>query len=215
MSIIGSTECTCSICGATNEYPTLSSTNTFGGTADLDLRPPEMYRGTMDTWLQECPECGYVSAQVSNQSGVTREWLQEEKYVTCDGMASDLAKRFYRYYLICREEDRPGDSFHAILHAAWACDDEGDAEGAVHCRKLALPLADKVIAEKPEDVDTYKLVKADIMRRAGMFEEMVREYAGVRFDGLLDQILAFQIGKAKAKDDACYRISDVKESNTV
>ena len=37
----------CSVCGAENEMMVVASTNTFGGTMDLDTRPPEMKRSTM------------------------------------------------------------------------------------------------------------------------------------------------------------------------
>lgn len=85
MSRIVPVECKCAICGATNEYRGLASTNTLGGDPDLDSRLAEMKRSTMYVWIQECPECGYISEEVSDSSDVTIEWLQSEKYLTCDG----------------------------------------------------------------------------------------------------------------------------------
>ena len=53
------------------------------------------------------------------------------------------------------------------------------------------------------------------MRRAGQFEELIAEYASVQFeDDLLDQILGFEIEKAKAKDMARYRVEDVTRKET-
>ena len=55
-----------------------------------------------------------------------------------------------------------------------------------------------------------KLMRADLMRRAGQFEELIAEYASVKFDeDLLNQILEFEIEKAKIKDIACYRVENV------
>ena len=70
----------CSVCGTVSEYMALASTNNLGGGPDLDLRPAEMMRSTMNVWLQRCPGCGYVSEDVSNLSRVDREWLNSDKY---------------------------------------------------------------------------------------------------------------------------------------
>ena len=57
--------------------------------------------------------------------------------------------------------------------------------------------------------DNLLVLKSDLMRRAGQFDELIEQYADVSFDDdLLDKILAFQIGKAKEKDDRCYRVED-------
>jgi ribosomal protein L37E len=53
-------EVTCANCGAQSSHATLGSTNEFGS-PDLDLRPPQMMRATMNAWLQECPACGLVA----------------------------------------------------------------------------------------------------------------------------------------------------------
>ena len=201
----------CAICKAVNEYSVITSTNTFGGGPDLDLRPAEMQRSTMGAWVQVCPNCGYVSANISDKHHVTKKWLQSENYITCDGIAfaSDLAKAFYRYYLINLEDKETEDAFFAILHCAWACDDKMDIENAKHCRELAIPLADELIAADFRNKDNLLVLKSDLMRRAGQFDELVEQYASIDFDDdLLNKILAFQIAKAKEKDTGCYRVED-------
>lgn len=163
-------------------------------------------------WIQECPECGYISEEVSDLSDVTIEWLQSEKYLTCDGIqfVSTLAKQFYKYYLINLEDKNPEDAFLAVLHAAWACDDKNDDINAKHCRELAIPLATELINGNHENKDDIMVMRADLMRKAGQFEALAAEYASVKFDEeLLNQILGFEIEKAKIKDTACYRVEDV------
>ena len=206
---------TCAICHAVNEYNVLASTNTFGGGPDLDLRPAEMQRSTMHSWIQECPKCGYISGRISDKRRVSKRWLRSEQYQTCDGIffASDLAKRFYKYYLICMQDREDEDAFFAILHAAWACDDKQDVENAKLCRKIAISLADKLIESGHQKKDNLQLMKADLMRRAGLFDELVDQYASVRFyDEFLNQILDFQIKKAKERDAGCYRVADAAGS---
>jgi len=166
----------------------------------------------MYLWVQECPNCGYVSSEVSDPSSVTKEWLAGEKYSSCDGIefSADLAKRFYKQYLINLEDKNSEDAFFAVLHAAWACDDENDEDNAKHCRELALPLVQELIQKGHENKDSLELLKADLMRRTGRFDELIAQYSSLRFeDDLLDQIMAFQINKAKEKDVACYRVEDV------
>ena len=124
MSTIVSEKYKCAMCGSTNEYNELASTNTFGS-PDLDLRPAEMRRSTMPLWVQECPECGYVSKKVSDPSHVTREWLEFERYQTCDGLDFTSGK----------------------------CDNAED----------------------------ILMIRADLMRRAGQFEELLETYSSVRF----------------------------------
>ena len=211
MSRIVSVECKCAICGATNVYRGLASTNISGG-PDLDLRPAEMKRSTMHIWIQECPECGYISKEVSDPSDVTREWLLSEKYLTCDEILfeSELAKQFYKYYLISLEDKNPENALFAVLHAAWACDDKNDDINSKHCRELAISLATKLIESNYDNKENIMLMRADLMRRAGQFETMIDAYASVQFDEeLLNQILRFEVEKAKEKNTACYRVADV------
>ena len=202
----------CSVCGTVSEYMALASTNNFGGGPDLDLRPAEMMRSTMNVWLQRCPGCGYVSEDVSDLSRVDREWLNSDKYRNCDGIpfVSELSKEFYKYYLINMFDKNIEDAFFAVLHAAWSCDDDADIVNAKHCRELAIELATRLLDKGYENEDSLKLTRADLMRRAGQFEKMISMYETVEFDEeLLNQILKFEIEKAHKKDSSCYRVEDV------
>ena len=205
-------KCICAVCGTASTYNTLASTNTFGS-PDLDLRPPEMRRSTMSTWIQECPSCGYVSSEVSDPTNVTRMWLMSEKYRTCNGIkfSSGLAKQFYKHYLINMHDDKVEDAFFAILHAAWACDDMEDNNHARYCREIAITLATQMIEEDHPNKSTLLLMRADLMRRSGHFEELIETYSSLTFeDKLFDQILAFEIDRAKNQDTSCYRVKDAE-----
>ena len=201
---------TCAVCGNTHPYSVIASTNAFGS-SDLDLRPPEMKRSTMILWVQECPDCGYVAGSVEDETTVTREFLKRPEYLTCDGRRPDsnLAARFYKHYLISLHDEQTRTAFFAVLHAAWACDDSGDAANARAFRLLSLSLLPELIGDDPEDRDTLRLVKADVMRRAGLFSQLKEQYAAVRFgEELLDQILAFELSLAGKEDAACYTVDD-------
>jgi len=204
----------CAVCGAVQEFMAIGSTNAFGS-PDLDLRPPQMQRGTMPQWIQECPVCGYVSGSISDKKGkVTKKWLASEEYRNCDGIEfrSFLAERFYKFYKISLLNKKTKSAFFAILHAAWACDDARDRKNAVRCRNLAVPLADRLLAEKGENTDNLKLMKTDILRRSGHFETLLAEYAGCKFNNdIMDKILAFQLKKAAQKDVKCYTVKQAVE----
>src|SRR5262245_66304931 len=68
---------TCSVCGTSSRQDILTSTNIVGS-PDLDLRPPEMKRSTMDAWLQECPNCGFVSGNLAEAERGSRKILSTE-----------------------------------------------------------------------------------------------------------------------------------------
>lgn len=215
MSKISIRERKCSVCGSTNEYRVLLSTNTFGGDPDLDLRPAEMKRSTMPVWVQECPDCGFISGDVTDLTTVTREWLQSEEYLSANGIpfSSELAKRFYKYYLINLADENPEDAFYAILHAAWSCDDSDDNANAKLCRELAIPLVTELIEENRKNKDALLVTKADLLRRSGQFDTLINEYSSISFgDELLNQIIAFEIEKANEQDTKCYRVEDVTQT---
>lgn len=203
----------CSVCGAKNEFPVLTSTNTLGG-PDLDLRPAEMQRSTMRLWIQECPKCGYVSNNVSDKSPVPKEWLSSPEYSTCEGISfsSALARRFYKQYLIQKKVGNIEDAFYAVLRAAWSCDDSNEVQNAKRCRETAIPLITKLIAGNTSNRETLLIVKADLMRRAEQFDALLAEYAAVHLkEDLLNQILKFEKERAKTHDTRCYCVADVKK----
>ena len=152
----------CSVCGTVHEFPVLASTNSFGY-PDLDLRPAPMKRYTMDTWIQECPECGYVSGEISDHMEISPEFLKSEAYRSCDGLdfKLDLAALFYKQYMIRMKSGFSSSAFDAVLHAAWCCDDADDRGNAMHCRELAIPL----LTKKIESEMTYPgQIKVHVLR---------------------------------------------------
>ncbi len=202
----------CAICKAKATYMEVASTITFRS-PDLDLRPSELQRSTMDSWIQECPKCGYVSYDIENKTKIKIDWLKNDKYLNCDGvkLQSELAKKFYKSYIINTECKQTENAFDDILHCAWACDDKNDKDNAVHCRNIAIELLSDLIdnTEDESEKDTLKLQKLDIMRRVGQYEKLLNEYSGISFETeLLNQIFMFEMEKSKLKDDSCYTIDD-------
>lgn len=210
MSQIMSEIVRCSVCGKKSEHYTLVSTSTFGE-PDLDLRPPEMERSTMDTWIQKCPYCGYVSGRLDNISKVNAPFLKTDEYKNCLGLVfrSKLAEMFYQQYLIQVVEKNVNEAFYAALHCAWVCDDVGDEKNSILCRKYALTELNKLIKKSKDE--NLLILRADILRRAGLFQRVIDEYEKSVFaDDLLNQIARFQVAKAYEEDASCYTLSYVE-----
>ena len=211
MSTIFRLEKTCAVCHKSFKTTQLGSTNEFGS-RDLDLRPAEMQRSTMRYWVESCPNCGYVAYNIEATPKIKKQFLQTEAYVSCDGLAfqSDLAEEFYRLHLIGLETGNASTAYHAALYAAWACDDAQDTANAVACRLKAIPCLMELAEQDRKLAETLTVAKTDLMRRAGLFDQLIEEYAGKTFsDELLAKIVAFQVEKAKQRDTACYRVCDV------
>lgn len=201
----------CAVCKQESKQVGVGSTNRFGS-PDLDLRPPEMMRSTMCYWVQECPHCGYVADALSEEAA-NAEVLASESYRTCDGVAlvSPLARRFYRRYLLAVAAADRDAAIRAALRAAWACDDAGDGEGAVFCRKRALErLRYKKLFSRISENEA--ILRADLLRRTGQFELLIAEYEKRRFKNeLLSRIAAFELKLAKEGDTARYTVADATE----
>lgn len=211
MSSIQRIENECAICGMKSIFRTLLSTNTIGS-SDLDFRPSEMKRSTMDLWIQECPNCGYISEEISDKSNVEPEWLKSDSYSSCNGIdfVSKLAKNFYKQYMIAVEDGNTKTAFFALLHAAWACDDANDDKNSDLCRKMAIPVATSLIESDKSKKEIYQVIRADMMRRAGLFDELIKTYTWVWIkDKHLKRIVKFERKKAKIQDSSRYTFNDV------
>ena len=201
----------CSVCGKTSQHPVLVSSSQFGY-QDMDTRPSELYRYTMNTWLMECPYCGYVAGNIEDELAIDRDFLESDRYKRCDGIEfkSGLSKIFYKRYLIeCEQSDDRG-VYHALLYCAWTCDDGHDEENSELTRRLAVEAANKIIESADDDVDSYIVMKADLLRRIGDFDRVIEEYENLTLDDdLLNRIVRFQVEKAYWKDSKCYTLEEV------
>lgn len=207
MSLPMEVQSVCAVCGEASKQTVLLSTSAFGY-GDLDYRPPEMERSTMCWWVQECPHCGYVAPSLKKTTTIDPAFLQSAEYLSCAGreLVSPLAKSFFRQYLIALKEEQWEDAYYAVLYAAWACDDCGDKDHAVACRKLALELMEQLPdGSQPE----RQVQRADLLRRAGLFSAVLQEYRPEAFtEERLQKILRFQLQKAREQDADGYTIED-------
>ena len=194
---------TCPICKNDFEIYMLASTNQMGA-PDLDLRPPEMARSTMNTWTHECPHCTYVSSDFEKTPEIKMDFLETDIYRNCDNLnfKSHQSEIFYRQYLLSLDIK---ERFYALLHCAWACDDAQDEKNAFLMRNMCLDYVD--LLEKNDDLI---IMKADIMRRSNHFDDLIIEYSTKSFENdIHNKICDFQLEKALKKDNGCYTVEDI------
>lgn len=214
---------TCVLCGKTSEHAKWSTTSAVGS-PDLDTRPPEMERSTIDMWIQTCPSCGYCAPSISERIKKASEVVDSDSYRQQLNNLEfpKLANAFFCYSLIQENAGKFAQAGWSSVHAAWACDDDGSTASAETCQKRAVNLLQKARANNQRFAEQHGVEEAlmvDLLRRSGQFEEALR----ICDDGLkkepgelLADILRFEkmlIGKA---DNTCHLVSEAtKESSTI
>lgn len=208
---------TCAICGTANEFLVLGSTNAFGS-PDLDTRPPEMQRSTINFWVQRCPMCGYCAPRISENNALTREQLETDDYrdQLDHGDFPTLANAFLCWSLLQEQQNQSKGAGWAALHAAWLCDDAHVASASV-CRKRAIAMFEQAQTHGDvfaQDAGAEQAILADLLRRTGQFEEvkpMCERGLAKQPSDVIRHVLRYQMHLASEHDDHCYRISDALE----
>ena len=180
MTVIIPESVTCTICDCISEQPILNSTNTFFGELDLDARPPEMMRSTMDTWVQKCPQCGYCYPDIARGKAEHKSVISSPEYAgqLQSGEYPELANAFLCLALIYISENEPVHAGKQYHHAAWVCDDNELSDRAVACRIKAVRRFEIAIERgesltpgpQIEERELENLMMADLCRRVGWFK---------------------------------------------
>lgn len=201
-------ELVCAVCGKTSMQSVVTETEPDTGFPDLDMRPAEPHRSYIGNWVSKCPHCGYCNASIEIPALFTKEYLESSNYNKPD---DSLAGRFMKMSLVCEKNRVYEEAMKACLYAAWVYDDENDDEKAAECRRAALKIFDMhkaVFSDKPD----FILLAADIMRRSGSFDRVVREYKGrLLGSGLKTVIAAYEAELAEKGDSRCHRTDEIPE----
>jgi hypothetical protein len=211
---------TCGVCG-TDIQCTVSLSAVFaGGSADLDLRPPEDERSTMREWLQECHACRYVAPELFGSPSADNSVVESPGYVrfAASTLLPPVANRFARYALLNADDHQIRGL--ALLHAAWACDDAKRKDAAKDFRRQS---SDALLRLRPfgqsEDGTTLGVILVDILRRARRFQAAtdlirdLRERSGVDSYPPMPAMLDFQLGICRRRDDRRHSISDARPTS--
>jgi len=167
-------EVVCAICGSTQNVTAIGSTNAVGP-MDLDTRPPEMKRSTLHAWVHECEECGYIAADLGDAAEARPTAPLWHAYLSELNRADRprVANRFVCRSLFDEAAGEHGAAGWRRLHAAWACDDAGQADEARGQRLAALECFERARAAGQLATGAViggdSILLADIARRAGDF----------------------------------------------
>ncbi len=113
-------ELTCGFCGKSSNYTTIGSSGSYEA-PDLDMRPGELYRSTMDCWVYRCPHCGYCNSDIEKAAEGIKEIVNSTKYKKIINNKSDfeLAHSFLAQSYIYEILEDYSTSAWAQIHAAW------------------------------------------------------------------------------------------------
>ena len=211
MTTIGEVERTCALCGKTSEQMTLDSTNAMGA-PDLDLRPPEMQRSTMSLWIEHCVHCGYTNKRIDLSV------VGAEAVLPAQNKPEQALSLIEQFLTASRVADLTGDktqAAHYALCAAWAADDKEETDTAVHCRRRALAYF-KAATDTPDaDPDQrlhMRVRMVDLLRRCLDWEaasQLAQEIMSEGADGVIGDVVRFQLKLCKQGDANCYTVADV------
>ncbi|MPM74221.1 hypothetical protein SDC9_121206 [bioreactor metagenome] len=210
MPVIFKQEKQCALCGCHSPQTHARKMRTYGS-LDLDLRPPEEYRSMLSCSIEYCPNCGYVADDISAYTNLSLGFLSDETYLTCcsSELSGEWPIKFFKQALIALETCDEMTAFHALLHAAWACDDNHDALGARKCRRRALAIANGLLSDPLYYSDPLAVIRIDLLRRIRQFDTVQQECPDMLFPNIaLNSIIQFQMEKARHGDSACYTIND-------
>lgn len=204
MTKVATKKVRCGVCKMESEQKIILSTSSVG--CDLDMRPTGIARYVLKNMMQECPSCGYIAGNISRKHLFLRRYIQSDEYKTCGGLdiESELAKKFYKNYLLKLKARKYEQAFYSLLRCAWVSDDENDTEMAAFYRNKCLELIGKL--KKSEKIVALKV---DLLRRTDKFDEVISEYENLKMkDEKLDKVVRFQVELATNKDNRCYTFND-------
>lgn len=205
----------CCVCGEKSSHMGIASTNSFGS-PDLDTRPPEMERSTLEYLIQRCPSCGYCSLNLSKCSEHTKELVESLEYqniINCED-APGLATSFLALSYEKQQLHQYADSAWSAIRAAWICDDANIYDASKACREKAISMIEMCNGSSQkiaDQVGASEAITIDLMRRASMFQqamELVEITQTYMMEDIISQIIKYQEELIVLKDIDSHAISE-------
>lgn len=195
----------CAVCGEQSVHTVMVAKGAEQNAPDLDMRPAEPLRSCLEHWVSKCPSCGYCNTTIDIPANFTREYLDSDNY---NKSGDDLAGRFMKKALVCEKNKDWTEALKSCMYAAWACDDDDDDVRAVEYRKAAVKVYDTHLSYFSESPDVRLLI-ADLVRRSGDCDRVVRDYKGKRFGSpLVAALTEFEVELAEKGDIDCHRADE-------
>ena len=131
----------CGVCGRESRQPPFRIPPPEQA-PDLDLRPGEPVRSTMQRWLQECPHCHYTAPAIARAHPGAAAAVSAAPFraLIQDASHPPLARRFLAWAHVLEETGALHAAAEATLQAAWVADDAGKPDLARAWRQDAVAL---------------------------------------------------------------------------
>jgi hypothetical protein len=164
----GDQQTLCAVCG-TSSHQVPFRPNPPEQAPDLDLRPGEPVRGTMERWLQQCPHCGYAAPSIAKAHPAAAQAVAAAPFraLLAETAHPPLARRFLAWAHVLEETGALHAAAEATLQAAWVADDLNRPDLARLWRLEAVALWRAGPALDAEQ--TVRIV--DALRRAGLLDD--------------------------------------------
>jgi len=220
MTIILPEKQICAICGKTSTQVVLHSTS-CGKSSDLDTRPDEPARSSIDIWIHTCPKCGYCAPNISQSIEKASELITDSAYQKQlhDPRFPKLANAFLCCSMIEEYAGCYADAGWESLHAAWVCDDVRSVAKAKKCRRRAAGLWQKAREFRQkfgEEVGDEEVIMADVLRRSGQFELALRYCDAGLNNGEVEKwnlnILSYQKALIAQCNVKCHTVSEIPKT---
>jgi hypothetical protein len=185
---------------------------------DFDTRPGEPLRSTLAVWVQRCPHCGYCADNITSIHDHAVDFVRGDVYQQGlnDSAFPAKALEFLSYAAILGHVGQLADAGWSALHAAWACDDDGDEAAAIQCRERAVEYWQRGKQGGQafgDDLAMEFALVTDLYRRMGQFEAAVvtcSEALDVEeLPPMLEQLLRREKALIDRKDAACHSVREL------
>ena len=206
----------CAVCGNESIHMEIISTKALGA-SDLDARPPEPERSTIQHWIQRCPACGYCAPDIAKGDKEMANIIQSPGYKKQLGSSDspELANSFLCWTLIQEEVSQNKIAGWTAVKAAWACDDAAYMDAARECRKRAIALLEMARQKGQwfaDNAGTEEAVIVDLLRRSGQFEQAMQicdERLAMKPDTFISKIMNYQKQLIRKSDDDRHSTSEI------
>ncbi len=176
----------CAVCGAINRFSVLKPVEIDW--CDLDMRPGGSLRRQVNDVVQECPDCGYCSLDISwAPKNIDTIWskIQNRDLLKMKRFPESV-KKYLKAAAVAETIVENGLAFIIYLNAAWHCEDLGHEDGFSTIALKAFTLS---YGDYKRQFDGFRMgqndytlfVKTDLLRRVKDFEA-AEKYCEKLFD---------------------------------
>lgn len=195
----------CMHCGEKNKFIVLGSTSSFG-LPDLDTRPVQLARQTIQYGVQRCPKCNYASNDIEEKLEFDDSILTSENYIKV--LNSDYPELAKNYILASMIKESVSDYFDAamfMLNACWVLDDSN-----IDAKKERIITAK--LLENNFDQDMVRMIAIDLYRRAREFDKaktLINESKELIDDKYLHKVLLCHEVLIGMSDSECHNCTEI------